>query len=172
MVKFGQRIKRCPARSNPGKAGRPKKVTAASTLSDVLEDAAREAGKLREEMDSDLSEEEEDDDEVDEESPEAEMTRLLTTFGPFSAPTGYKVLEKPAESQKEWDAMAKTKTWWRGKKLAHIWDDGIGWHTVTFHDKQAKKYGCKYQGTLWYHPLIIENYGATRGWVVIAHARG
>ena len=172
MVKFGQRIKRCPARSHPAKAGRPKKVTAASTLSDVLEEAAREAGKLREEMDSDLSEEEEDDDEVDEESPEAEMARLLTTFGPFSAPTGYKVLEKPAESQKEWDAMAKTKTWWRGKKLAHIWDDGIGWHTVVFHDKQAKKYGFKYQGKLWYHPLIIENYGATRGWVVIARARG
>ena len=172
MVKFGQRIKRCPARSHPGKAGRPKKVTAASTLSDVLEEAAREAGKLREEMDSDLSEEEEDDDEVDEESPEAEMTRLLTEFGPFSAPDGYEVLEKPAESQKEWDAMAKTKTWWRGKKLAHIWDDGIGWHTVQFHDKQAEKYGFKYQGKLWYHPLIIENYGATRGWVVIARARG
>ena len=33
MVKFGQRIKRCPARSHPAKAGRPKKVTAASTLS-------------------------------------------------------------------------------------------------------------------------------------------
>ena len=100
------------------------------------------------------------------------MTRLQTTFGPFSAPDGYEVLEKPAESQKEWDAMAKTKTWWRGKRLAHIWDDGIGWHTVAFHDKQAKKYGFKYQGKLWYHPLIIENYGATRGWVVIARARG
>ena len=172
IVKFQERIKRCPARSHPAKAGRPKKVTAASTLSDVLEEAAREAGELREEMDSDLSEEEEDDDEVDEESPEAEMTRLLTEFGPFSAPDGYEVLEKPTESQKEWDAMAKTKTWWRGKRLAHIWDDGIGWHTVAFHDKQAKKYGFKYQGKLWYHPLIIENYGATRGWVVIARARG
>ena len=85
------------------------------------------------------------------------------------------VVDKPAETQGAWDALCSNKTWWRNKRLAHLWEDG--WDTSTFKRKFGGRLeeGAPDRYFFFYatdrtersHTLPINEYGAAQTWVVI-----
>ena len=102
--------------------------------------------------------------------------RLQSHWGPFTVPTGYSLVDKPAETQEAWDALCSKSSWWRNKRLAHLWDDG--WDTSTFKRKFGGRLeeGAPDRYLFFYiadrtectHTLPIDKYGAARTWVVIS----
>ena len=166
LVVFKNKCKRCPGRSNAN-AGRKKKVASGRPLSDALEDEAQEREGLQEKIDS----EDEEETKVDNESPEDEIKRLQAKYGEFKAPKGCKILDPPAADQATWAKLARTKKFWKGKELGHMWNCS-GWDTATFDAPAGKEIGFTYaedgRAVVYTHELPIALYGATRVWVVYA----
>jgi len=166
LVVWKKICKRFPGRSNAN-SGRKKKVASGRPLSDALEDEAQEREALQEEIDS----EEEEETKVDNESPEDEIKRLQAKYGEFKAPEGCKILDPPAADQATWAKLARTKKFWKGKELGHMWNCS-GWDTATFDAPAGKEIGFTYaedgRAVVYTHELPIALYGATRVWVVYA----
>ena len=184
LVHWKNKRKRMPQRSHPGRAGRPRKDARSKSLSDVLLDQARAARRRAQEagheVDSSDSDDEDDDSGHEEDEEELELLaldqqQLLEKYGAFGTPDGYKLLEKPAEDQTAWAEIAKKEKWWRGKRLAHIWE--TGWDTSTFKGKVARRaeddgpeeYTFFYatDGMKYTHTLPLEEYGQTGTWVIM-----
>jgi len=174
--------KRCPKRSNLGKADRKKKAKAIR-LSDLLLAKARDA---RERAGDGLPLCDEDDEPVDSgaesdflEENEDLTAQLQAAVGPFSVPDGFQILPTPSwASQAAWASQC-SKKFWVGKRLAHIAADG--WHVSSFKKKYVGRGATREEGWLFYckdtrvdcwYSLLTEDYGMTRAWVIIEKASG
>ena len=72
--------------------------------------------------------------------------------------------------------MMQKKTWWTGKRVAHIFEDG--WSTASYQRKlkpaEAKEMGDDFvvfhyadMGDQLTHNLKLEEWGITKSWVVL-----
>ena len=177
-----EQVKRCPNRSNIGKAGRPKKAATTVKLSDLLLAKAREAEHATGNAGPPLCEEDEDPNYL--ETTRAELAlleedvdltqQLQDSVGPFTIPDGLQIVSKPScASQSIWAAECK-KAFWVGKRLAHITLDG--WHLSSFRRKLGGAGAVSDEGWVFYckdtrldyiHRLLIDDYGLTLAWVIL-----
>jgi hypothetical protein len=175
-------VKRCPNRSNPGKAGRPKKAATSMKLTDLLLAKAREAQRATGSAGSPLCEEDEDPNLLETIRAEQDLLeedidmiqQLQDSVGPLTIPGGFQIVSKPScASQSLWAAECK-KSFWVGKRLAHITPDG--WHLSSFRRKLVGAGAVPEEGWVFYcrdtrldyiHRLLIEDYGLTLAWVIL-----
>ena len=146
-----------PQRSHVGKAGRKPKSAPTATLADVHAEAAQEAREVS------ISDEEV-------ESETEEVSELVEKYGEYKVPEGCRVLAPPAATHEEWVGMCKA-SWWKGKRLAHLWDNW-GWADSTYKKKSKGKYEFQYvtgdEIEHYEHKLNIADYGVKGLWVVTA----
>ena len=64
--------------------------------------------------------------------------------------------------------MKRGDSWWRGRKLAHVFDDG--WDEGAFQGRTKDDHLVFYyktDKTKFSHSLLFEEHGVTKSWVVI-----
>ena len=63
--------------------------------------------------------------------------------------------------------MKRGDSWWHGKKLAHIFDDG--WDEGTFQSRSGNHLVFYYKAVpmKFAHSLLLEEHGCTMSWAVI-----
>jgi hypothetical protein len=126
------------------KRTRKKKKTMIS-LCDLLEEQAKEARAqaavrcdIRLAEDDDEFEEEEKDEE-DEAADGAQVTTeaIRASHGMYTPPVGWKIFPAPCRTEGDWATemkkMKKGSAFWRGKRPAHVFEDG--WDEGAFQDR-------------------------------------
>ena len=96
---------------------------------------------------------------------------IQTSHGPFNPPPGWAILPKPAPTAAEWVDMIKTfkkgHGFWRGKRIAHIFDDG--WDMGTFQQREKLHLVFFYSSdsTKFAHSLSLDDWGVSKVWVIV-----
>jgi hypothetical protein len=181
--------KRCLARSHPG-VRRPKKNKQQTVpFHDVLEAQQRRARLAKEDRLSGLVDSDDDDDDgaaanVDGEPPpngddgaaaddrQQTTEEIQASHGAYTPAAQWTTITLPAADEAAWAAakkeMKRGDSWWRGRKLAHIFDDG--WDEGTFQGRTKDDHLVFYyktDKTKFCHSLLFEEHGVTKSWVVI-----
>ena len=141
--------------------------------------ARRAALDLNPDLRDDFDEPESDDDEEDgDDGAEGEVddqelaeAQAREEAGPYVPPVGWHVLPAPASEDGGWQNMLPDYRWTK-KRLAHYWIDH-GWDVASCrgYDHRAKRSKFYYKSdkqTCMTHSLLIEDYGMTNTWVIIA----
>ena len=187
------RQKRCLARSHPGVKRPRHKQTRKKTvpLHELLQSQARAARDARTEFDSSDDEHSSADESEGEEGDGSNAAatgdgdgddgrmmdqrtteEIQTSHGPFNPPPGWAILPKPAPTAAEWVDMTKTfkkgHGFWRGKRIAHIFNDG--WDIRTFQQREKLHLVFFYSSdsTKFAHSLSLDDWGGSKVWVIVA----
>ena len=94
--------------------------------------------------------------------------------GSYEVQNGWEVLDDPAPTSEEWDAMKETYVW-TNKRLVHIWEMPFGWNFSTFNHQTTEASSGKLVQFFLYgrarqmfsHDLELEKYGTEGEWVII-----
>ena len=175
-------LQRFPGRAH-GKQGRKKKGSA-GTPSDYYEKLSKTAkasgGGARLIESSDEEEEEEEERDMEEAGAEDASNDEpdYSSVGSYEVQNGWEVLDDPAPTSEEWDAMKETYVW-TNKRLVHIWGMPFGWESSTFNHQTTEAssgklvqfflYGRERQ--MYSHDLELEKYGTEGEWVIIQKVR-
>ena len=125
------------------------------------------------EDDEEEKEEKEEKDEGVANSVNTQQTRQA--LGPFMPREGWEIVPLPeaANSQENWAKLA-TKSWWRNKKLAHIfddeWDEGVFKNKLTDDGQPHWDFYYHKNKLRYVHSLLLEEHGMAASWVVIKPA--
>ena len=134
-------LQRFPGRAH-GKQGRKKKGSA-GTPSDYYEKLSKTAkasgGGARLIESSDEEEEEEEERDMEEAGAEDASNDEpdYSSVGSYEVQNGWEVLDDPAPTSEEWDAMKETYVW-TNKRLVHIWGMPFGWESSTFNHQTTE----------------------------------
>ena len=107
--------------------------------------------------------------------PQATTEEIQASHGAYTPPPGWEVQPKPAATEEEWSAKMKTlrkgAAYWRGMRLAHIFDDG--WDEGTFQERKNPHLVFYYKGdySKYAHSLELEEWGVSKSWVIIAQPK-
>ena len=91
----------------------------------------------------------------------------------FNLPSDHELVALPegSDSQAGWEAAARKKKWWSGKRIAHIFDDEWGTGTYQKDEMQGGKrhfvFYFKDLNLKYAFGLLLEEHGLTESWVVI-----
>jgi hypothetical protein len=173
--------KRQISKSHPGVKRTRTNTKSTMSLCDLLEEQAKEARAavrcdIRLAEDDEEDDEDEEKEEVDEAAAGAQVTTeaIRASHGVYTPPVGWQIFPAPCRTEGEWATemkkMKKGSAFWRGKRLAHVFDDGwdegtfqgrTGKHLVFFYKSVPMKYG---------HSLDFEEFGVAKSWVIIGEA--
>ena len=101
---------------------------------------------------------------------------IQSTHGPYTPAVGWKMFDKPASTEEAWvekkKSMKRGDSWWEGKKLAHIFDDG-GWDEGTFQSRSRTHLVFYYKAVPMHfaHSLLLEEHGTTGSLVDIERSK-
>ena len=178
--------KRCLARSHPVVARPKKNKNKTVPFHDILQEQQRraraaKADRLSGIVDSDDEDEEQNgDDESKDEEQAGGMDQITTeeiqsSHGPYTPPKGWVTVALPADDEVAWadfkDKMKRGSAWWRGRRLAHIFDDG--WDDGTFQGGTKDGHLVFYYKAVpmrYSHSLLFDEHGVGKSWVVIEKA--
>ena len=98
-------------------------------------------------------------DDADADDDTARLQKIYKSYKPLE---GYFIVEAPSPSQRH------DKKWWRGKRLAHIWE--TGWDLGMYKRKCRGEYVFLYlsNNVEYGHLLDLSDYGADKVWVAVA----
>ena len=92
---------------------------------------------------------------------------------------GWELVPLPggSDTQGGWEVNALKKQFWRGKRLAHIFDDE--WSTGTYQKDEMEDgnwhfifyFSLRDLGIRYYFGLLLEEHGLTKSWVVIEKSK-
>ena len=102
---------------------------------------------------------------------EPQPEAIQQSHGVYTPADGWQVCPKPADTQDAWAAemkkMKKGASFWRSKRLAHIFDDG--WDEGVFHRREKDLLIFHYASVpmKYAHSLLLEEWGVSKSWVIV-----